>query len=88
MILPHWYMVLGELNLEACMMPQDVSTWWNSTYDMLKFTLTYQDALDTITSEKEMKLQKYKLDEEEWEITSQLRDVLKVSLFPSCSHLI
>lgn len=81
-------MVLGELNLEACMMPQDVSTWWNSTYDMLKFTLTYQDALDTITSEKEMKLQKYKLDEEEWEITSQLRDVLKVSLFPSCSHLI
>ena len=55
---------------------------------MLKFTLTYQDALDTITSEKEMKLQKYKLDEEEWEITSQLRDVLKVSLFPSCSHLI
>ena len=81
-------MVLGELNLEACMMPQDVSTWWNSTYDMLKFTLTYQDALDTITSEKEMKLQKYKLDEEGWEITSQLRDVLKVSLFPSCSHLI
>ena len=81
-------MVLGELTLEARMMPQDVSTRWNSTYDMLKFALKYQDALDTITGDKEMKLQKYEMDEEEWEIARQLRDVLEVSLFPGCFHLI
>jgi hypothetical protein len=41
------------------MMPWDVSTRWNSTYDTLQFALVFQDALDTIvTSDKEMKLWK------------------------------
>ena len=60
---------------------------WSIT-DMLKFALEYQDALDTITGDKEMKLRKYEMDEEEWEIARQLRDVLEVSLFPGCFHLI
>ena len=70
------------------MMPRDVSTRWNSTYDMLEFALEFRDALDSITSDKEMKLRKYEMDEEEWEIAQQLRDVLKVSLCLSCSHSI
>ena len=61
-------------------MPQDVATQWNSTYDMLNFTLEFQDAPDAITSDNEMKLQKYEMDKEEWEIAQQLRNVLKVSL--------
>jgi hypothetical protein len=59
-------------------MPRDVATRWNSTYDMLKFALTFREALDTITGEKDMKLRKYEMDEEEWEIACQLREVLKV----------
>jgi hypothetical protein len=62
------------------MMPRDVTTRWNSTYDMLEFALAFREALDTITSEKEMKLRKYEMDEEEWEIVRQLEAVLKVSL--------
>lgn len=86
-ILPRWHAVLDELELKSRMMPRDVTTRWNSTYDMLEFALTFRDALDAITGEKEMKLRKYEMDEDEWEIASQLCEVLKVSLRSNLSFL-
>ena len=65
-------------------MPCDVRTRWNSTYDMLKFAVEYREALDSITGNQKMKLRQYELDEEDWEIATKLRDVLKAShLSPS-----
>lgn len=64
------------------MMPRDVTTRWNSTYDMLEFAIEYQDALDAITGDRAMKLRQYEMDKEEWEIARQLSEALKVhSLF-------
>lgn len=60
-------------------MPRDVSTRWNSTYDMLEFAIEYREALDSITGNQKMKLRQYELAEEDWEIATKLRDVLKVS---------
>jgi hypothetical protein len=60
------------------MMPRDVSTRWNSTYDMLDFAVNYRAALDTITCEREMKLRQFELSEEDWDAAIHLRDVLKV----------
>lgn len=60
-------------------MPRDVATRWNSTYDMLVFAIEYRKVLDTITSERDMKLCSYELSPEEWEITTHLCEVLKVS---------
>jgi hypothetical protein len=60
------------------MMPRDVSTRWNSTYDMLVFAITYRAALDSITSERDMKLRQFELSEEDWATAINLRDVLKV----------
>jgi hypothetical protein len=60
------------------MMPRDVSTRWNSTYDMLKFALEYRTALDTISGEREMKLREYELNDKEWAIARQLQDILEV----------
>jgi len=37
-ILPRWYKVLESLLLAPCMMPCDVATRWNSTYNMLEFS--------------------------------------------------
>ena len=68
------------------MMPRDVTTRWNSTYDMLEFALSFREALDTITGDKEMKLRKYEMDDDEWEVANQLRAVLKVSLSFVYSH--
>ena len=74
--------------MKDCMMPRDVATRWNSTYDMLEFAIEFREALDTITGEKEMRLRKYKMDNEEWEIAQQLRDVLKVSISLVCVYSI
>lgn len=66
-------------------MPRDVSTRWNSTYEMLKFAYLYRKAIDKITGERAMKLRDYELLESEWETVKQLRDSLKVRiriLFP------
>jgi hypothetical protein len=64
------------------MMPRDVSTRWNSTYDMLEFAVDYREALDSITGNQKMKLRQFELTEEDWEIATKLRDVLKVRHWP------
>ncbi len=53
---------------------------WNSTFDMLNFTVEYREVLDAITGDRDMKLRQYELSEEDWNIATQLHDVLKVSL--------
>jgi hypothetical protein len=45
---------------------------------MLVFAIKYCKALDTITSEHEMKLCSYELTQEEWAIATHLCKVLKV----------
>ena len=59
-------------------MPRDVTTRWNSTYDMLSFALEYREAIDTLTADRRHELRAYELNEREWIIASQLCDVLKV----------
>jgi hypothetical protein len=44
---------------------------------MLIFALKYHKAVDGITADKELKLRKYELDEEEWTIVEDLSVVLK-----------
>ena len=70
------------------MMPRDVPTRWNSTYDMLDFSVEYREAIDAITGNQKMKLRQYELDEEAWEIATKLRDVLKVFYLLSLSFFV
>jgi hypothetical protein len=60
-------------------MPRDVTTRWNSTFDMLDFAFAHRKALDLMTQDRENGLREYEMSEEEWEIVRQLRDALKVS---------
>ena len=62
-------------------MPHDVSTHWNSTYDMLKFAYSYQEAIDRITGDCVLKLRDYELLESEWETVKQLPNSLKVHIY-------
>jgi len=55
-VLPQWFHTLEDLCLDQRVMPRDVCTRWNSTYDMLTFAYEYKDALNKITAMREMKL--------------------------------
>jgi hypothetical protein len=59
-------------------MPCDVTTQWNSTFDMLVFALQYWKAINDIAGNKTASLHKYEPSEEEWQIAEQLCDTLKV----------
>ena len=62
------------------MMPRDVTTRWNSTFDMLDFAVEHIAAINAITSNRDMKLRQYELSEDDWDVACQLRDVLKVCI--------
>jgi hypothetical protein len=80
-LLPAWFTLLESLKVSARKMPRDVTTRWNSTYDMLVFALEYRAAIDQICGTKANGLRKYEISAGEWRIAGQLRDVLKVSPF-------
>jgi len=79
-ILPQWFAVLQDLELAERMIPRDVTTRWNSTFDMLDFAVKHIAAVNAITSNRDMKLRQYELSEDEWDVARQLRDVLKVCI--------
>jgi hypothetical protein len=62
------------------MMPRDVSTRWNSMFDMLEFALDYRIAIDSISSNRDLNLRKYKLQDNEWEVAASLHDTLKACI--------
>ena len=59
-------------------MPRNVTTRWNSTYDMLNFALEYREAIDILTANQQNKLRAYELNEWEWAIARQLSKILEV----------
>jgi hypothetical protein len=60
------------------MMPRDVATRWNSTYDMLVFASEYRAALDTMTADRDMNLRQFELSRKEWTMATELCDALQV----------
>lgn len=71
-MLPAWKACLEDLNLAIKIMPHDVSTRWNLTYNMLSFAVQYWEAIEGITSDHKNDLQQFKLGEEEWVIAEEL----------------
>ena len=67
-------------NLPVRLIPRDVKTRWNSTYDMAKMALKYRCVIDDITANKVLKLRKYELDDDDWVIVGDLLRVLKVTV--------
>ena len=60
---------------------------WNSTHDMMVFALEYRKPIDSITVDKSLKLRRYELDNEGWDIIEQLVSVLQVSIFSLSSNI-
>ena len=59
-------------------MLRDVSTRWNSTFDMLDFAVEYRQAVEEMTSDRRNDLRAFELTEDEWTIAVELRNTLRV----------
>ncbi|KAG6806116.1 hypothetical protein H0H92_012625, partial [Tricholoma furcatifolium] len=75
--LPVWNNTCAKHNLKRCLIPRDVKTRWNSTFDMLKMVVMYRAAVDTITGEKTLNLRRYELFDEDWKVIDDLVMVLE-----------
>ncbi|KIJ16144.1 hypothetical protein PAXINDRAFT_75969, partial [Paxillus involutus ATCC 200175] len=85
-LLPAWQKTLLEMTLKVTNMPRDVSTRWNSTFDMLEYALNHRKAVDSVTQDRALGLRKFELDDSEWVLLEQLHDILKdVTLYFSRS---
>ncbi|OJT07830.1 hypothetical protein TRAPUB_1276 [Trametes pubescens] len=77
-LLPAWKELLGELGQPVVLIPRDVRTRWNSTFEMLDSCLKHQKALTQLCSDKSNGLRSFEVSEREWEIAKQLCNMLKV----------
>jgi hypothetical protein len=78
-VLPAWREACKVHNMSARLIPRDVKTRWNSTFDMISVALQYRAVLDDITANKALKLRKHELDDGDWAILKDLARVLKVT---------
>jgi hypothetical protein len=85
-LLPKWYQTLTAHGLPHRIIPRDVATRWNSTFDMLDFAVKYRPAIDTMTAARDLGLRNYELDQAEWKIAEDLGGVLKVSQYLMVFH--
>jgi hypothetical protein len=72
-----WCLACETNKLKVKLIPRDVITCWNSTYDMMAFALTYRKPIDEITANKTLKLRCYELDAEDWQIVDDLVSILE-----------
>ncbi|KAG2053513.1 hypothetical protein BDR06DRAFT_886038, partial [Suillus hirtellus] len=49
LLLPVWHDILWDQHMLVMNMPCDVSTCWNSTYNMLQYAFIHQDAINIVT---------------------------------------
>jgi hypothetical protein len=62
------------------MIPRDVVIRWNSMHDMMVFAIKYRKPIDGIMADKSLKLWKYELDNEGWNIIEQLVSILQINI--------
>ncbi|KIK31663.1 hypothetical protein CY34DRAFT_27310 [Suillus luteus UH-Slu-Lm8-n1] len=60
-LLPTWHKALHASGQSITNMPWDVATQWNLTFNMLKYALDHQDAIDIVTQSQGLDLHKFEL---------------------------
>ncbi|KAL1739476.1 hypothetical protein HDZ31DRAFT_49342, partial [Schizophyllum fasciatum] len=78
-LLPAWQACLREHDLRETNIPRDVSTRWNSTYDMVDYVDKHKKALKAYLADDAhtFELEPLTLSPQEWRCVRDLRNVLK-----------
>ncbi|KAE9396685.1 hypothetical protein BT96DRAFT_824286 [Gymnopus androsaceus JB14] len=77
-VLPAWHSACKAHNMKPCLIPRNVATQWNSTYDILLFAKEYAKVIDDITGNKSLNLRNYELLDPQWKIVNNLKAALKI----------
>ncbi|KAJ7440690.1 hypothetical protein B0H11DRAFT_1750543 [Mycena galericulata] len=77
-LLPAWKQLLLDLQMSHKILPRDVKTRWNSTYDMIVAALKYRRAYREFTMDETNGLISHVLTAAEWQVLEDLRDILCV----------
>ncbi|KAF9038033.1 ribonuclease H-like domain-containing protein, partial [Panaeolus papilionaceus] len=78
LLLPAWKRCLKDLGIAIRLIPRDVRTRWNSTYDMLKFVLDHKRAYQSFTADAKNGLRDYELQDSKWDVLKELCAILKI----------
>ena len=70
--------MLKELGLHERLMPHDVATRWNSTFNMLDFAIQYRTAIVAMAEARGNNLRVLEVSDE-WKIAADLHGALKVT---------
>lgn len=57
---------------------RNVVTCWNLIYDILCFVLKHQKPVDAVMADKNLRLYKFELDKEKWNIIEDLVNILEM----------
>ncbi|KIM64703.1 hypothetical protein SCLCIDRAFT_114537 [Scleroderma citrinum Foug A] len=79
-VLLAWDATCAEMGFKQKRIPRDVSTHWNSAFNMLDVGISYQDVVEVVTNKRKLRLTELAIDEHEWELLRQLRSMLKVRM--------
>jgi hypothetical protein len=85
LLLPQWHSRLerdAPTALHGRILPRDVSTHWNSTFDHLSAFVELEEYIDAFTGNREHGLRQFELTSEKWKCVKQLVKVLQV-----CSYI-
>lgn len=64
-LLPAWRSLCKECGLAEKLIPRDVKTCWNSSYDMAIVTVDYKKVYQRITADGELRLRAFELSKRE-----------------------
>ncbi|KAJ3777640.1 hypothetical protein FB446DRAFT_633659, partial [Lentinula raphanica] len=76
-LLPKWREHMQDTPFKGRMLPRDVATRWNSTYDMLAAFLEMKDPVSAFLDRSSHGLTDFLLNDDEWEAITDLVSVLK-----------
>ncbi|KDR81145.1 hypothetical protein GALMADRAFT_1122685 [Galerina marginata CBS 339.88] len=78
LLLPAWAKCLEDLNIPYRIIPRDVQTRRNSTFDMLWFAYEHQKAIDKFTGDRKKRLAAVRTEGKRLGWVKQLCDILEV----------
>ncbi|KIK50676.1 hypothetical protein GYMLUDRAFT_182431, partial [Collybiopsis luxurians FD-317 M1] len=80
-LLPQWQEQVAATDFMDCVLPSDVATHWNSTYNMLATFLEMKDSVSGYLDCSSNGLSEFCLSEDEWEAVQDLVTALKVRCY-------